>query len=57
MLPPEAHITHPLSENHNHPANLPAIGRALASLLGMEPEELAKVTRKNAQRCFETGRH
>ncbi|MGD7653260.1 MAG: TatD family hydrolase [Verrucomicrobiales bacterium] len=31
MLPPADSITHPLPENHNHPANLPAIAAALAT--------------------------
>ncbi len=52
MLPPPDFITHPLPENHNHPANLPAIGKALAEALGMEPETLAALTRENARRCF-----
>jgi TatD DNase family protein len=52
MLPPREIITHPLPENHNHPANLPAIGRALAAELGMPPEDLAELTRDNAKRCF-----
>ena len=52
MLPPAEIITHPLPENHNHPANLPAIGHALAAALGMPPEDLAELTRDNARRCF-----
>ncbi|MGL4400651.1 MAG: TatD family hydrolase [Luteolibacter sp.] len=52
MLPPGEIITHPLPENHNHPANLPAIGLALAAALGMAPECLAGLTRDNARRCF-----
>ena len=52
MLPPPEIITHPLPENQNHPANLPAIGRALAAALGMPPEALATLTCENAQRCF-----
>lgn len=52
MLPPPEFITHPLPENHNHPANLPAIGRALAEALEMTPEALAELTRDNASRCF-----
>ena len=54
MLPPAEIITHPLSENHNHPANLPAIGHALAAALGMTAEALAELTRENARRCFES---
>lgn len=52
MLPPAEIITHLLTENHNHPANLPAIGQALAAALGMAPETLAEITRQNAQACF-----
>jgi TatD DNase family protein len=52
MLPPEESISHPLPENLNHPANLPAIGRALAACLGMEPEALARLTRENADALF-----
>jgi TatD DNase family protein len=52
MLPPVEFLTHPLPENHNHPANLPAIGQALAAALGMSPETLAEITHRNAQRCF-----
>jgi TatD DNase family protein len=53
MLPPPEFITHPLAENQNHPANLPAIGRALASALRRTPEALAALTRDNTLRCFE----
>ncbi len=52
MLPPENLITHPLPDSLNHPANLPAIGRALAAALGTDPEALAQLTRENASRCF-----
>ena len=52
MLPPPEIITHPLPENQNHPANLPAIGRALADALKMTPEALANLTSENAWRCF-----
>jgi TatD DNase family protein len=52
MLPPAEIITHPLPENHNHPANLPAIGHALAAALGMPPETLSETTRRNARQCF-----
>jgi TatD DNase family protein len=54
MRPPDAFITHPLAGNWNHPANLPSIGRALAAALGMPPEELAALTRSNAE-CFRAG--
>ena len=52
MLPPEEFVRHPLPENHNHPANLPAIGQAFAAALGMESEELAALTSDNARGCF-----
>jgi TatD DNase family protein len=52
MLPPAEFISHPLPENHNHPANLPAIGQALAAVLGMPPATLAELTCDNARRCF-----
>ncbi len=52
MLPPAESITHPLPENHNHPANLPAIGHALAAALGMTHEALAELTHDNTGRCF-----
>ena len=52
MLPPAEIITHLLPENHNHPANLPAIGRALAPALGMEPSDLAELTTRNFHACF-----
>jgi TatD DNase family protein len=49
MLPPVEVISHPLPDNSNHPANLAAIGRALAARLGMKAEELARITRDNAE--------
>lgn len=52
MLPPGEIITHSLPENRNHPANLPAIGQALAAALGMTPERLAELTCENTRRCF-----
>ena len=52
MPPPPEIITHPLPENHNHPANLPAIGHGLAAALGLPPETLADLTRRNAQHFF-----
>lgn len=52
MLPPPEIITHPLSENQNHPANLPAIGSALATALGMQQEALATLTYHNALRLL-----
>ena len=53
MLPPVDFITHPLPENHNHPANLPAIGHALAAALQIAPNFLAELTTRNAARCFD----
>ena len=52
MAPPEDVIRHPMAEGLNHPANLPAIGAALAKELGMEAEALAELTRVNAKHCF-----
>lgn len=52
MLPPDEFVRHPLPESVNHPANLAAIGEALATALGMRPEKLAELTRENARRCF-----
>jgi TatD DNase family protein len=52
MLPPAEIIRHPLPENLNHPANLPSIGQALASALGMQEDELAELTRANAAVFF-----
>lgn len=52
MPPPAEIITRFLPGNHNHPANLPAIGQALAAALGMSAEALASLTGENARRCF-----
>ena len=52
MRPPDELLTHALPENLNHPANLPAIGRALATALTMHPEDLAELTWNNAAACF-----
>ena len=52
MLPPAEIIRHPLPEDLNHPANLPAIGGALASALGMPADELASLTHANASAFF-----
>lgn len=52
MTPPPELIGHFLPENHNHPANLPAIGQALASALKLSPESLAQLSSENARRCF-----
>ena len=53
MPPPENLIRHPLPEHRNHPANLPSIGASLAGKLGMPPETLAALTRRNATECFD----
>lgn len=47
MTPPADFITHPLLPPLNHPANLPAIGRALAAALGLPPAQLATRLRHN----------
>jgi TatD DNase family protein len=52
MLPPADFIRHPLPGNHNHPANLAAIGQALAMAMEMSPQDLANLTRANARACF-----
>jgi TatD DNase family protein len=52
MHPPDEFVTYPLSGKANHPANLPAIGEALALALGMSAEKLADLTRANTARCF-----
>ena len=57
MLPPDACVTNPLDQALNHPANLPAIGRALAAALGMSAEDLADLTRRNAEIFMNTGHH
>ncbi len=51
MIPPAAQTRHPMPHNLNHPANLPAIGRALANAIGITPENLAELTANNAARC------
>ena len=53
MAPPDEVVSHPLADGLNHPANLPAIGAALAEELGMEATELAELTTKNAKACFQ----
>jgi TatD DNase family protein len=50
MTPPECFITHALPDGHNHPANLPAIGAALATALGTTAAALAEITTHNADR-------
>jgi TatD DNase family protein len=52
MLPPDEIIGHPLPGKLNHPANLPAIGHALAAALGMDAGEFAEFTRANAEAVF-----
>lgn len=52
MLPPEESIRFPL-DGKNHPANLPAIGEALAERLEMTAEDLAVLTRENLSRFLE----
>jgi TatD DNase family protein len=52
MLPPPSFILQHLPDHHNHPANLPAIGAALAAALGLSARELAQLTAGNAQRFF-----
>ena len=55
MLPPSGQILHPLKDSHNHPANLPSIGTALAASLGIQPHELSALTTDNAMRLFRPG--
>jgi Tat protein secretion system quality control protein TatD with DNase activity len=52
MTPPDAHVSHPLPNGINHPANLPAIGIALAAEWNMPPAMLAAQLKSNALRCF-----
>jgi TatD DNase family protein len=52
MLPPDAHVTHPLPNGINHPANLPAIGIALATGRAIQPETLARQLETNTRDCF-----
>jgi Tat protein secretion system quality control protein TatD with DNase activity len=52
MTPPAEFTTHPLAGNLNHPANLPAIGHALAKALHTSPDQLADLTRANTIDCF-----
>ena len=55
MRPPDACTTIPLDDNLNHPANLPAIGRALAAGLGMDAGDFADLTRHNAELFIHSG--
>ena len=50
MPPPDACVTIRLDHHLNHPANLPAIGRALAAEFGMTEDAWAALTRDNAAR-------
>jgi TatD DNase family protein len=52
MLLPAEMIRHPLPKFLNHPANLSAIGSALATKLGMEADDLAALTRINFEVLF-----
>lgn len=52
MPPPPAFVSHPLPDNRNHPANLPAIAAGLAAALGMSTAALADLTAANARECF-----
>lgn len=52
MRPPDECVSHPLPDGHNHPANLPAIARALAARLGRDPDELVASCERNARRFF-----
>lgn len=52
MVPPDRILPPALHGSPNQPANLPAIGHALADFLDMPPAELAALTRANAARLF-----
>jgi TatD DNase family protein len=52
MLPPAEFISHPLEGERNHPANLKRIAEGLAERLGMEVEDLARVTLENHEMLF-----
>ena len=52
MTPPVEFTVHPLAGNLNHPANLHAIGHALAKALQLSPDRLADLTRANTIDCF-----
>lgn len=52
MLPPEQHIRHHLSENINHPANLPEIALGLSHYLQIPTTELASTTNSNFHTFF-----
>lgn len=52
MAPPEPCITHPLPDNRNHPANLPAIARALAEHLSEDPASLVTRCTENTRQLL-----
>lgn len=52
MLPPDETISHPLPDDHNHPANLASIAEGFARRLGILPADLASLTTENFRRCF-----
>ncbi len=52
MLPPREIITHPLPDDQNHPANLPAIAAELANRLGEDPPSLIARCSENTRRLL-----
>lgn len=52
MSPPAGFQAGERSGDINHPADLPLIGRGLARILGLSPEELARQCRENFEACF-----
>jgi len=54
ILPPEKHISHPLPEGENHPANLPTIVQALANHLNRPTTDLLQTCLQNTQSYFAT---
>ncbi|MEM1082556.1 MAG: TatD family hydrolase [Verrucomicrobiota bacterium] len=52
MLPPAEVVTHPLPDAQNHPANLPAIARTLASQLRLPPADLIGACSTNTRAFF-----
>ena len=52
MRPPDTRLSHPLPGALNHPANLPAIGIALAAEFHITPDAFAEQTTANTHRCF-----
>ena len=53
MALPETLLSHPMPCGLNHPANIHAIGVALAEQLELEPIKLAEQTARNARACFQ----